>query len=216
MKIPALFALILAMSLAMVSLRGETVKPDLSAIPSGKGWKGTTQLITLTEKDGAPAVEGKGTAVVWIDGFEFNEGVIEFDGRGKSGPPQSNFIGIIFHVVDQDTYDNVYFRPFNFRADDAERRSHAVQYASYPEWPWERLRKEKTGQYEKEITPNPDGDRWFHAKVVVAHRKISVFVNGATEPSLVADELTNRKGGSVGFYIDFSGVVANLQITLAP
>jgi hypothetical protein len=202
--------------IAMSSLRAETIAPDLKAIPSGKGWKGAVSALTLTEKDGAPAVAAKGNAVVWLDGFEFTNGVIEFDGKGKSGPPQSNFMGITFRVVDEKTHDVVYFRPFNFRADSAERRSHSVQYASHPDWGWERLRQEKPGQYEKAVELAPDGDAWFHAKVVVQKPKISVSVNGASEPSLVVNEITSRKGGSVGLFFNASGTIANLKITPTP
>jgi hypothetical protein len=31
--------------------------------------------------------------------------------------------------------------------------------------------------------------QWFHVRVVVARPKLSVFVNGATQPSLVVNEL---------------------------
>jgi hypothetical protein len=216
MKATQFLSFTFAALIAKASFGAETIVPDLKAIPSGKGWKGATSIISLTEKDGAPAVTAKETGVVWLDGFEFTNGVIEFDGKGKGGPPQSNFMGITFRVVDEKTHDVVYFRPFNFRADSAERRSHAVQYASHPDWGWERLRQEKPGQYEKAIEPAPEGDAWFHAKVVVEKPKVSVFVNGASMPSLVVNEITSRKGGSVGLYFFASGTIANLKITPAP
>jgi len=194
----------------------DPITPDLKAIPSGKGWKGATSLAKLVDKDGAPAIEVKGEGVIWLDGYEFTNGTIEFDAKGKSGPPQSNFMGIVFRAVDEKTYDTVYFRPFNFRAPKPDNKSHAVQYSSHPDWPWARLRKERTGQYEKGIEPAPDGDAWFHAKVVVAKPKVSVFVNGAAEPSLVVDELTARTGGSVGLFATKYGVIANLKITPTP
>ena len=106
----------------------------------------------------------------------------------------------------------VYFRPFNFRAADIEKKSHAVQYVSEPQWPWQRLRQEKPGQFEKPIEPAPDGDAWFHAKVVVEKRQVKVFVNGATEPSLVVNELSDRPGGSVGLWCNGYGVIANLKV----
>ena len=213
----ALGSIVVALMLiAMSSLGAETFVPDLKAIPSGKGWKGSVSGLTLTEKDGAPAVAAKANTVVWLDGFEFTNGVIEFDGKGKSGPPQSNFMGVTFRVVDEKTHDVVYLRPFNFRADSAEKRSHSVQYASHPDWGWDRLRQEKPGQYEKAIEPAPDGDAWFHAKVVVENPKVSVFVNGASVPSLVVNEITSRKGGSVGLYFFASGTIANLKVTPTP
>ena len=50
--------------IATASLGAETLVPDLKAIPSGKGWKGATGIISLTEKGGAPAVAAKGTGVM--------------------------------------------------------------------------------------------------------------------------------------------------------
>jgi hypothetical protein len=41
---------------------------------------------------------------------------------------------------------------------------------------------------------------------------VKVFVNGATEPSLVVNELSDRTGGSVGLWWNGYGVIANLKI----
>jgi len=195
----------------------ETSRPDLKAIGLVKGWKGATALTKLVEKDGAPAVEfnKSGANVVWLDGFEFTDGVIEFDAKGRSAPPQSSFVGVAFHVRDAKTYDAVYFRPFNFRAAEAEKKSHAVQFVSEPEWPWQRLRKAKAGQYEKAIEPAPDGDQWFHARIVISKPTVTVYVNGAKQASLEVKELADRKGGSVGLWCNGYGVIANLKIAPA-
>ena len=195
------------------SVGAQTLTPDLKAVPNGKGWKGDIGATKLIEKDGAPAIEFTRVGFVWLDGFEFSAGAIEFDAKGKSAPPQSSFVGVAFRVVDAATHDAVYFRPFNFRAADPGRKSHAVQYHSLPQWQWDRLRKEKPDQFEKPIEPAPDGDAWFHAKVVVEKRQVKVFVNGATEPSLVVDELSDRPGGSVGLWCGGYGGIANLKIT---
>lgn len=196
----------------------QNITPDLRAVPEGKGWKGSISATKLVEKDGAAAIEFNTPDkqnVVWLDGFEFGAGTIEFDAKGRSGPPQSSFVGVAFRVVDAKTHDAVYFRAFNFRAADPENKSHAVQYISEPQWPWQKLRKEKTGQFEKSIEPAPDGDAWFHAKVVIEKRQVKVFVNGATEPSLVVNELSDRNGGSVGLWWNGYGVIANLKIVPA-
>jgi hypothetical protein len=192
----------------------QTVTPDLKAVPDGKGWKGSIDATKVTEKDGAAAIEfnKRGQNVVWLDGFEFSAGTIEFDAKGKSTPPQSSFIGVAFRVAEAATHDAVYFRPFNFREADPEKKSHAVQYVSEPQWPWQKLRNEKPGQFEKPIEPAPDGDAWFHAKVVIEKRQVKVFVNGATEPALVVNELSDRPGGSVGLWCNGYGVIANLKI----
>jgi len=193
------------------------IVPDLKAIPEGAGWNGSIHTATLVEKDGAVAIEfnKQDWHLVWLDGFEFTDGTIEFDAKGKSEPPQGSFIGVAFRMVDEATYDAVYFRPFNFRASNTESKSHAVQYVSYPQWSWEKLRAEKTGQYEKPIEPAPDGDMWFHAKVVIEDKQISVFVDNAEEPALQVTELSDRSGGSVGIWCFGYGAISNLQITPA-
>ena len=191
------------------------IVPDLETLPDGTGWSGSTQSASLVEKDGTPAIEfdEQDWNLVWMDGFEFTDGTIEFDAKGKSEPPQGSFIGVMFRTVDEATYDAVYFRPFNFRASNETSKSHAVQYVSSPEWSWERLRAEKTGQYEKAIEPAPDGDMWFHAKIVLKERQVSVFVNDSQEPALQVTELSDRSGGSVGIWCFGYGVISNLQIT---
>ena len=141
--------------------------------------------------------------------------MIEFDARGRSAPVQGSFIGVAFRVQDAKTFDAVYFRPFNFRAADPDRKAHAVQYISEPPWTWERLRKEKTGQFEKPLEPAPDGDVWFHAKIVIARPRIQVFVNGAATPALTVDELSGRTRGSVGLWCNGYGVIASLILTPA-
>src|SRR5262249_6224478 len=116
-------------------------------------------------------------------------------------PPGSNFLGFAFRGVDAQTHDAVYFRPFNFRANEAERKRHAAQYVCHPQHRWQGLREDKPGQYEKPILPAPDGDAWFHVRIVVEKPKVSVYVNDGKEPSLVVEELSDRKGGGVGLWV---------------
>src|SRR5687767_4680129 len=65
--------------------------------------------------------------LAWIDGAELSEGTIELEIKGKDEQGRS-FVGIAFHGSDNKTFDGVYLRPFNFKADDPARRSHAIQY----------------------------------------------------------------------------------------
>src|SRR5262249_6844134 len=142
---------------------------------------------------GRPALFAR--SAIWLDAVAFREGTIECDILGKSNPRGSNFLGIAFHGQDDKEFECVYFRPFNFRADNPDNASHAIQYIAHPEWTWQKLRAEKTGQYEKPINPPPDGDAWFHAKIVVTGKKVSVFVNHATQPSLEVERLGGRADG---------------------
>jgi hypothetical protein len=194
----------------------EPIVPDLQKVSQGIGAK--TAAKTKVRWD--PNVKGKAalftTGVIWLDGVEFTEGTIECDILGKSQPRGSNFLGIAFHGADDTAFDCVYFRPFNFRAENPENGSHAVQYISHPQWTWQKLRAERTGQYEKPISPPPDGDAWFHAKIVVTRRKVSVFVNDAIKPTLEVELLNDRVGGRIGIWggdAGDGGHFANLKIT---
>ena len=137
--------------------------------------------------------------------------------RIRSKKDDSNFLGFAFRVVDAQTHDAVYFRPFNFRAADPEQKAHAVQYISHPKYRWDVLRNDRPGQYQKPIVPALDGDAWFHARLVIEKPTVHVYVNDGKEPSLVVEELSDRKGGGVGLWVgpEQGGYIANLKITPA-
>ena len=153
------------------------------------------------------------SGIAWLKDIHFTKGTIEIDLRGKDVLQQS-FLGIAFHAVDTITYDVVYFRPFNFRTPDSVRKIHAVQYISAPDYPWERLRKEHNGIYEKGINPPPLATDWLHARIVVDESEIKVYVNGATTPSLTVKKLNSRTDGMIGLWDEFlPGDFANLVIS---
>lgn len=217
----AAFRIILCLLLAAVVAygQGKSITPDLTRIPEGKGWKLVNREVTVVEDGGKRAIrfsEKEGQGIAWLEGSDFTDGVIEVDIKGKN-VLQRSFVGVAFRGVDEKTHDAVYFRPFNFKSEDPVRRIHAVQYVSHPTWTWQKLRNERNGIYEKAVNPVPDPDGWFHARIVVAKRKVSVFVNDAKEPSLAVDELTERKGGLIGLWVGegSGGMFANLKITPA-
>ncbi len=150
--------------------------------------------------------------IAWLDDFEFTNVTIEVDIKGKDATGQS-FVGIAFRGVDEETYDAVYFRPFNFRS--PERNEHSVQYISHPNYTWSVLREEYPGKYENSVNPVPDPNKFFHAKIVIQKPQVSVYVDNSQEPSLVVNELTERTGGKIGLWMDFvsEGTFANLKIT---
>lgn len=152
--------------------------------------------------------------LVWLTGQDFSTGTIELDMRGRD-VFQKSFLGVAFHGVDTVTHDIIYFRPFNYRADDPVRKSHAVQYVSHPDFPWDTLRARFPGVYEKGINPPPPATEWFHARIVVGEKDIKVYVNGAGTPSLTVNKLNNRKSGKIGLWNGVygeDGDFANLKI----
>src|SRR5438105_6521679 len=150
---------------------------DLTAAGKDPRWKvagRTTSIVDIKGKHALDVGEGAGMGVVWLDGYDFRDGTIEVDLLGRSRPVQGSFLSVAFHVADAQAHDAVYFRPFNFRAADPVRHKHAVQYVSHPRWPWQTLRSEHPDEYEKAVVPEPDGDAWFHARVVVERPSVTV------------------------------------------
>jgi hypothetical protein len=168
----------------------------------------TTESIHLNE---AP-----GSGIAWITGQEFAYGVIEFDLKGKDAFQQS-FVGIAFHGLNDTTYEAVYFRPFNFQTTDPVRKAHAVQYIANPLYDWPKLRADYPNKYEQPVSPSPDPNDWFHVRIVVETKKISVYVNANNQPSLIVDPLVPLYGKQTGYWVGngSAGDWKNLIITPA-
>jgi 3-keto-disaccharide hydrolase len=189
---------------------------DLRGMVERKEIEVFNRSLSLVKDDSRAGVhldEKEGDGVAWLKGIQFSNGTLEFDVKGKDLQGQS-FVGLAFHGLDNKTYDAIYLRPFNFKAEDKARKSHCVQYISHPLYTWNKLREESPGKYEQPIEPAPDPNSWVHVRVVVASPKISVFINDNGQPSLTVDKLSQRTNGSVGFWVGngSGGDFANLKI----
>lgn len=166
-------------------------------------WKDTI-VLNKTEDEG----------MMVLNNFEMGNGIIEFDLKGENIPQQS-FIGITFNVQNDSTFENIYFRPFNFMNPDTARRSRAVQYTSLPNNTWFKLRDNFPGKYENKVKPVPDPNGWFHTRIVIDKPLIKVFVNNSTEPCLVVESLAANSTGKVGLWTGpmTRGTFTNLTVT---
>ena len=156
----------------------------------------------VTFKDNAIRLENKSrrkSAVLWLNNTNFKTGTIELDIKGKDVPGES-FVGVVFHAINDTTYKCIYFRPFNFR--NPEKKFRAVQYVDIPGNEWYVLREKFPGKYENAVNPVPDPNDWFHAKIVIDFPEVRVYVNNAKEPSLVVNQITDRKEGKLGLWAD--------------
>jgi uncharacterized protein (TIGR03435 family) len=156
-----------------------------------------------------------------IDGAGFLSGVIEAEIAGAPAPGAGEgargFVGIAFRVQpDNRTYDAFYLRPTNGRADDQERRNHATQYISHPDWPWFRLRRETPGRYESYVDLVPG--EWTRVRIEVRGERARLYVHGQQQPTLVVNDVksgANRAGG-VALWIG-PGTVAHFRnLTVRP
>lgn len=195
----------------------ESVVADLKALAGGRGWTVLNRAAAVTEADGRTVAEldGRpGDGMARLEGPAFTTGTIECDLLGRSAPVQGSFLGIAFGVRDAGTYEAVYLRPFNFRAEDAGRRSHSVQYIRHPEWTWGRLRQERPGLFEAAIEPPPDGDAWHRVRIVVGKARVAVYLDDAASPCLDVERLGAPEPGAVALWVgnNSPGKFANLKI----
>ena len=192
--------------------------PSASATTPG-GWRSTGRSAELANENGRTILrvgEGPGEGVVWRQQSMLRNGIIEVELRGRDLVGRS-FLGVAFRGLDDRTYEAVYFRPFNFATADPDRRLHAVQYHSSPEYPWARLREEHPNQYEKPIAPVPDPNGWFRIRILVDGRALNVYVNDSRASTLSVTTLAGPRDGMVGAWVGngSGGEFANLRITPA-
>lgn len=179
------------------------------------GWEPFGNAAFTTGQGGSiasrPSV-GSGDRGAFLQGMNFSEGTIEVELKGALAP-QSSFLGVVFHAVDGETYDAIYFRPFNFSSPDPVRKSHGVQYIFHPSWTWRVLRQQRPDNFEDTVTPQPNGGDWFKTKVEVTKTKVRVFVQDSDQACMDIQKLTKQAEGKVGIW--FNGVASfrNLKIT---
>jgi hypothetical protein len=168
------------------------------------------------DRRGVHVNEKPGNGIAWIEGSDFAEGTLEVDVRGRDMLGQS-FLGVAFHGKDDNTYEAVYLRPFNFRAQDPARHQHAVQYIAPPDYDWPQLRKEFPEEFENPVDPSVGPTDWVPLRVVVKGQTVQIYVGKVTAPTLEVRKLGKLERGMVGLWVgnNSDGDFANLRITNA-
>lgn len=182
---------------------------------AGGKLKAVNRDVTALEGDkrGVKVSEKAGPGVVWIEGSDFDQGTIEIDVRGRDVLQQS-FLGIAFHGKDDKTYEAVYLRPFNFRAQDPDRHQHAVQYVAVPDYDWPRLRKEFPEEFENPVDPSVAPTDWVPLRVVVKGNALQIFVGKVNAPTLEVRKLGALDRGLIGLWVgnNSDGDFTNLRV----
>lgn len=195
-----------------------TRRIDLGAELAAKRLRSSGRSATpVADRPGATRVSaGDGPGVVWIEGTNFGLGTIEIDLRGKDAL-NSSFLGVAFHRVDDATYEDVYLRPFNFRATDPARHQHAIQYESMPQHPWMVLRQTFPEEFENPVDPSVDPNGWVSLRLVVDASRIRAFAGSAGAPALEVRRLSQVNQGQVGLWVGnmSDGDFADLRLTAA-
>lgn len=149
---------------------------------------------------------------------DFRDGIIEADVRGDLDPGAPayarGFVGFAFRIADG-RFENVYIRPTNGQAEDMVRRNHSVQYAAFPDWRFDRLRRESPERYETAADIAPG--RWVHMRIEVTGAVMRLYLDHRANPALIVSDLKlgSAQHGGIGLWLE-SGTIAhfrNLAIT---
>lgn len=148
----------------------------------------------------------------------FRDGTIEVKVLSRLRPDAPDFargfIGLAFRInADNTRFESIYIRPTNGRVEDERRRNAAVQYFAYPDFKFDRLRKEAPGRYE--AAADIGLNEWITLRIVVRGARASLFINGSPRPALIVNDLKLGEGeGAVGLWVDVGteGYFTDLEV----
>jgi hypothetical protein len=158
---------------------------------------------------------------VRIKNLDFTDGDIEVSVLSRllptAAPSDRGFIGVAFRINDSNTaFECIYIRPTNGRAEDQVRRNHSIQYFSYPEYKFSRLRKENPEMYESYADMGLN--EWIKMKIVVQDNRAKLFLNNQQQPSLIINDLKHGAGvsGAIGLFVDVGteGYFKDLRVNI--
>lgn len=157
---------------------------------------------------------------VRIKNTNFKNGIIEVEVLSRLLPTASStdrgFIGVAFRINDTNSkFEAIYIRPTNGRAEDQVRRNHSIQYFSFPDYKYERLRKESPEKYESYADMGLN--EWIKMRIEIKGDQARLFLNKNKQPSLIVNDLKHGvdKYGAIGLFVDVGteGYFRNLKIS---
>jgi hypothetical protein len=156
---------------------------------------------------------------------DFKDGAIEIDlaGARRAGYSTAGdttgfkgMIGVTFRIQGEKR-ETIYVRPENARLSDQLFRNRVTQYESIPDFPWTRLRDESPGVYESYVDLEPGA--WTHLKIEVSGVKARLYVNGASQPCLIVNDLKlGESHGKIALWtrVSTDAYFSNLRVDAAP
>lgn len=156
-----------------------------------------------------------------LTGTDFQDGVIEVDAAGSRRKGYATddvsafkgFIGVSFRIRG-DSAERFYVRPENARLESQLFRNRSTQYEASPDYPWQRLRQESPGMYESYADMEAGG--WTHLRIEVSGRTARLYINAASQPALIVNDLKHREShGAIGLWtrISVDAYFSNLRVT---
>ena len=156
---------------------------------------------------------------------DFKNGTIELDVSGARRAGYSTaedergfkgMIGVSFHIQG-DKRETIYVRPENARLDNQVFRNRSTQYESIPDFPWNLLREQSPGVYESYVDLEPGA--WTKLRIEVSGTKARLYVNGATQPCLIVNDLKlGEARGKIALWsrVSTDAYFSNLRVEPAP
>lgn len=156
---------------------------------------------------------------VKIKDIDFQDGTIEVKVLSrllKDAPAFARgFIGVAFRIDEGNkAYESIYIRPTNGRAEDQVRRNHSIQYYAYPDYKFDRLRKEAPERYESYADMGLN--EWITMRIEVRGQQAKLFLNDQQHPSLIVNDLKHgaSASGAIGLWVDIGteGFFSDLKV----
>lgn len=215
--------LLIASILLSINTYSQTIKLEPGKLEAVKVYMSIEKLmgsdVVKAVKDSSVTLNDEPTFVK-IKGVNFKNGIIEVKVLSrllKNAPDFARgFIGIAFRINDSITkFECIYLRPVNARVDDQVRRNHSIQYYSYPDYKFDRFRKEAPEKYESYT--DMEMNKWITMRIEVKDSQAKLFINNNQQPSLIVNDLKHGAdaSGSIGFWVETGteGFFKDLKIT---
>jgi len=216
------FALIIAGVIFSTTSYSQSISLDKNNLEAVKVYMSIEKLmgkeVVKVIKDSSVKLNDESTFVK-IKGTDFKNGTIEVKVLSrllKNAPDYARgFIGVAFRINDNNTkFECIYIRPTNGRADDQVRRNHSIQYYSYPDYKFDRFRKESPERYESYA--DMELNRWITLRIEVMGEQAKLFIDNNQQPSLLVNDLKHgaNASGAIAFWVETGteGFFADLKI----
>src|SRR5262249_16083895 len=198
---------------------GSTLTKATAEPTEDNGSKPLKVGVTEAATRGQPGIDLRDMPTFVLIPTTFKNGTIKVDVLGRlngKGPPDARaFIGLAYRVMSSgERFESVYLRPLNGRKANPPppRDKRAIQYYAYPDWKFDRLRKEyPDGRFESGADIN--ADEWISLKIDIDDARLRVGINAAEE-LVLADAKVAPQAGSIGLWVDIgtAGYFANLRV----
>ncbi len=197
MKFKSITILFLIISTNICLAKKGTIEVDFSS----NDWK-TLGSVEVKEFDSKLSTcISNGTGIAYLDGIDFQNGIIECD---LYSPSHKAYLGIVFRIGSLTNFEYIYFQPHTSGKWDA------VQYDPI-------FNKSATWQLYNgkpyQATANIPTKEWFHVKIEVVDDSAKVYVDNSPNHILSVKLKHDYISGGVGVCSYHPAIFANLKIT---